>query len=346
MIVKKRIYVSFIALTVLFGGVAAVAGAGQTKRGRASAASTGQVKPSLLAQLPAADGVMLVDLKRLLGEALPRVFAGDAAKLAQVNAEIDKFKKQTGIDPRSFDQVAIGTRFTSPAEGVTKLNTVALAHGTFNAGVIVAAGRLAAKGQYQEEKYKGATIYIFNINDQIKMAGLMNMKVGQLAVCALDANTLALGDLALVHEAIDARSGAGRVSNELIQLATRNAGAIIGFGASLPPSFSKNLDVPNDEIARNVAAIRQVYGSIGMTANGFNTLIVARTETAEQAKSLSETISALKQFAPLLSGRVSGAKGKLAQNALESLQVSAQGNELQLKIDLAQTDLSALMPSR
>ena len=45
----------------------------------------------IFAFVPKSDGIVVVDVKRLLNETLPNVFAGDSAKLAQINSEIDKF---------------------------------------------------------------------------------------------------------------------------------------------------------------------------------------------------------------------------------------------------------------
>ncbi|HEV7857051.1 MAG TPA: hypothetical protein VGO91_00230 [Pyrinomonadaceae bacterium] len=343
---NKKIYSSLIALVLMLCGLGGWATLAQKARGRTPAQAkrvreSAPVKPSILSALPASDAVMLIDLQRLLRDAMPRVL--DQAKLAQANAEIEKFKTRTGIDPRSFDHLAVGMRFNSLPSGMTKVNSVALAHGSFNAGAMVAAGRLATNGKYTEEKYNGATIYVFDLNEQVKMFGLLNMKVNRLGVSALDDHTLAIGDPAIVRAAIDAHRGGGRVGSELVQLATRNPNALVGFGANLPQYLTQGLSVPNDEIARNLASVRQVYGSVGETDGGFDSLLIARTENADQAKGLSDTIYALKQFAPLISGRLSGAKAKLAENALESLKVTAQGNELQIRLALAQTDLNTLM---
>jgi hypothetical protein len=348
--VKKKLYSSLTALVLMLCGLlgSSSAAAGQARRGKTGAATQAKrgaepvpLKPGILSSLPTSDAVMLVDLQRLLRDVMPRVL--DKTKLAEANTEIEKFKTRTGIDPRSFDNIAVGMRFNSLPSGMTKVNTVALAHGSFSAGAIVAAGRLATNGKYTEEKYNGATIYVFDLNEQIRMFGMLNMKVSRLGVSALDAHTLAIGDPAVVRAAIDAGRGGGRASSELVQLATRSPNAIVGFGANLPQFLTQGINVPNDEIARNLASVRQVYGSVGATETGFDSLIVARTENADQARGLSDTIGALKQFAPLISGRLSGAKGRLAQSALESLKVSAQGNELQLRLALAQADLNTLM---
>lgn len=331
-----------MALALLVCGMVASASLAQRRRATASSATV-QAQPGLLASLPTSDAVVQVDIQRLLNDALPRALAGDPARLAQVNAHVEQFKARTGIDVRAFDRIAVGMRFNNVSETVTKTSTVAIAHGSFNTGAIVAAGKLAANGQYKEQKYNGATLYIFSLNNQVKMLGLLNIRITYLAVAALNANALAMGDPDAVRAAIDANHGRGFVNSELVQLATRNPNAIIGFGANLPPAVTRNLRIDNDEIARNVSSIRQIYGSIATTANGFDTLAVARTVNADQAKNLSDTLTALRQFGSIFAARLGPPKDKFAQNALENLKISSQGNELQIRLEIAQTDLTTFM---
>ena len=170
--------------------------------------------PSNIASyLPVSDGIAIIDVKRLLNETMPKVLGSDQAKLAQANAEIDKFKTRTGVDLRTFDRVAMGVRYTYPNGSTTKLETVAIAHGTFDAKTVLSSARTAANGKSREEKYRGATITVITVNDQIKLLGLWNMDVGELAICPLDQNSLALGSLANVKAAIDAGK-AGRAPAE------------------------------------------------------------------------------------------------------------------------------------
>jgi hypothetical protein len=348
-IVNKRIFNSFIALILLIATAAPISLAQtRTAAGQATATATSQDPLTLL---PASDAVITTDVKRVLSEALPRALSSDPAKLAEVNADIDRFRTRTGVDLRSIDRLAIGARFREVgAEGssATRIEAVAVARGTFNADVIVAAGRLAAKDKYRTEKYAGKNIYIFSLNEQMKLFGLFNMKLTDVAVSVLDTHTLAMGQLARVREAIDASAGRARVSTELVQLATRNPGAMIGFGANVPPAALREIGVlglDSDEISKNIASIRQVYGSIGMTASGFDMQAVARTENPQAAKDLTETINAAKEFvAPLVSQFLRNqAKAKLVRNTLDSLKVATAGNELQIKLEVAQSDLSTLV---
>lgn len=319
-------------------GLLQIDAAAQQRTRNTTAASAG-----LLASLPASDAVAQIKIKRLLDEAMPRILANNPTRLAQVNASIEDFKTRTGLDARMFDQVALGAKFTYPGEGVTKVQTVALAKGTFSASAMVAAGRVATNGKYREEKYQGKTIYVFTLDQNIQMLGVFDFKVNELAVTPLDANTLALGDLAAVRSVIDVNRAAARANTELIALATRDPNAVIGFGANVTEQLVSNIDIGNAPIGADLAKLRQVYGSVGTTEKDLELFLAARAVNAEAAKSLGDTLEGLKQFGALLVGRLSGARGVLAKSALTNLQIVTQANELQIRTAVPQADIGPLM---
>ena len=83
------------------------------------------------------------------------------------------------------------------------------------------------------------------------MLGLWNMKVNELAVCALNNNTLALGSPANVRAAIDAGKIRRRANAELVALATRDPDAVIGFGGNVPQKLLASLNVGSDAMAES-----------------------------------------------------------------------------------------------
>ena len=90
--------------------------------------------------------------------------------------------------------MAVGLTYSYPAEGVTKVTTLAIANGNFDERALAAAGATGAKDKYREQKYKGINIYIFTLDQQVRLFGMFTVRVRELAVCPLDRNTLALGD--------------------------------------------------------------------------------------------------------------------------------------------------------
>ncbi len=308
------------------------------------ARNTASAPPTLMSSLPESDAVAQIKVKRLLSEAMPRILAGNPAKLSEANASIERFKDRTGLDPRMFEQVALGVHYTYPAEGVTKVQTVALANGTFNPAAMVAAGRIAANGKYREEKYQDKTIYIFTLDENLKLLGLFDLRIGELAAAPLDANILALGDPAGVRSLLDAGRSRKRANAELIALANRDPNAVIGFGSNVTEQLIANLDIGNAPFAGDLRMVRQVYGSVGTTENDLQLFLAARAVNAQAAKSLSDNLEGLKQLGAVLvgMGRLSGAKGVLAKSALANMQIMSQANELQIRTTVAQAEVGPL----
>ncbi len=299
--------------------------------------------PTLLSSLPPSDAVATINVGRVFNEALPKLLAGNPERLTEITNELARFKTQTGLDPQSFEQLAVGFSYKYPREGVTKISSVALARGTFNAAGIVAAGRLASQGKYAEEKYQGKTIYVFQLDRQLRLLGLLNMTVSELAVTAVDGNTLAIGNLESIRGVIDATKARQHPNPELLALANRDANAIVGFGGNVAPALMDNLRLSNDSIARELTAVRQIYGSLGMSSTDLELMIAARTVDNFSARNLGDTVEGLKQLGGLFINRLSAAKGTLAKSALDNLKITTLGNELQLRTAVAQSQVAPLM---
>jgi len=333
--VKNSIFKSFalaLACSALFSGTALAQG-NSTRSNQAN---------NLLASLPASDAVALIKVKRVIDEALPNLLAGNPARIAEVNEEMAKFKTQTGIDPRSIDQIALGMNFTYPSEAITKVNTIAIASGTFNAGAMVAAGRLASSGKYAEEKFQGKTIYLFSLDREVKLLGLWNLSISDLAVTSLTANTLAMGSLESVKGAIEAGRTRKFANPQLIALAGSNPNAIMGFGGNISEALIQNLRA-NNSWARELTAVRQVYGSVGMTSADLEVMLAAKTVDAASAKNLSDTVEGLVQLGTLFLGRLSPVRETLARSAIKNLKVTTTGNELLIKTAVAQAQVAPLI---
>ncbi|MGI9165982.1 MAG: hypothetical protein ACR2G5_06295 [Pyrinomonadaceae bacterium] len=334
---KTRILSSVLVASLVLAGLSS-AGIAQVRRGDAATS-----RQSLLAKLPTSDAVAQVNVKRVLSEALPKLLAGKSAKLAEVNSQIEQFKTRTSLDLRSFDELALGMRYSYPSSGITKIGTVAVARGAFNTGSIVAAGRGASNGKYREEKYLGKTIHIFTLDQQLKVLGVMDLKITELAVAPLDANTLALGDVDRVRNTLAAGKLKRSPNSELIALATQDPSAIGVFAGNVSAQLLQNLRIGNEAIAKDLAAVRQAYGSLAMTDKDLELIVAARTVDAGSARSLGDTLEGLKQFGALFTNRMSGIRGVLARTALGNLKITTQGNELKIRTAVAQSDVAPLV---
>jgi hypothetical protein len=292
--------------------------------------------------LPASDAVLTADLKRILTEAAPRALAGDPQRLAQFNTDIEQFKSRTGVDAREFDALAVGARLISLPSGATKVtNVVAVARGTFDSAALVARARTAAGGKLTEQRYGGKTLYVVAINDRIKLFGLLKTHVSDLALCVLDPYTLLVGEPAAVRSGVDAAAGRGSVDQSLLNQA-QTAGNLVAFAGNVSPGVLAGMDTGIPNVDRAVANIRGFYGTINSTPAGLQMTTVLRTQTAADAKQLFDTAQALKQVAPGLIS-LSGEKGKVAMNAVNNLKITTRGEEVQLHLDVPQSDIASLL---
>jgi hypothetical protein len=117
----------------------------------------------------------------------------------------------------------------------------------------------------------------------------------------------------------------------------------MGFGGNLSPLLLENLSLSNDTIARELTAVRQVYGTLGMTSTDLELMVAARTVDTYSAKNLGDTVEGLKALAGLFMGRLTEAKGTLARSALSNLKITTMGNELQLRTAVAQSQVAPLI---
>lgn len=293
--------------------------------------------------LPASDAVLTADLKRILTEAAPQALAGDAQRLAQLNADVDEFKSRTGVDAREFDTLAVGARLTRLASGAAKISSVvAVARGAFDAGALVSRTRAAAGGRLSEQIYGGKTLYVIAVNDRIKLFGLLKTHVSDLAICVLDRYTLLVGEPSAVRAAVDAAAGrGGRVDPTLLNQAQTN-GNLVAFAGNVPAGTFAGMDTGLPNVDHALANIRGFYGSINSTPAGIQLATTLRAANESDAKQLYQTADALRQVAPGLIS-MAGEKGKFAQGAINSLKITTRGSEVQLHLDVPQADISALL---
>jgi hypothetical protein len=337
---RRTVYVSTLALVCAALTATAVFAQG-TRRpvGGSAAAQAAPAGASL--PLPASDAVLTLDVRALFAEVIPRALASDKARLAQVNADVDEFKARTGIDAREFDALAVGARIVPLPSGAVKIDHVtAVARGRFRAEALISAARAAAKGGLAEQTHGGKTVYVATVNDQLKLFGLARMRVRELAFAVLDANTLALGEPEDVRAAIDAQAGRGRADMSLLNF-PRSAGDFMAFAGNVPAGAFAGVETGMPNVDRAIASIRGFYGTAGSTATGMQLMTTLRAGTASDAKQLYDVVDALRSIAPGLIP--AGEKGRFYKGLVDSLKMTTKGNEVQLRLEVPQADISTLL---
>ncbi|HEY6189673.1 MAG TPA: hypothetical protein VIW80_18610 [Pyrinomonadaceae bacterium] len=350
---NKRFQASSLALAFLLA-LSAFVGAQTNERLMRTATTTAAARPATagaaLASLPASDMIIFVDTQRLVNDTLPNFLAGDAALLAKVNAKLDRLQKETGIDARSLESLAIGLRFPGQAAG-GEMRVVTIAHGSFVAGDVIEAGFAAAKRKEnisrEEQVYEGKKIFVLSSAYDREAAAdesTPRKDANRMAVAELDASTIVVGDLESVRAALN--PGVARVDQGLVDLATRTPNAFASFAGNIPPGTARGFGFGNERADKLTASIRQIYGSVSTVGTEAQTLLAARTENADQAHDIAQAINGLKLLGKFGVGGHSGA-GKAQAEAfsalIDNLNVSSEANQVEIKLNITQTEIAPLM---
>ncbi len=332
----------------------------------------------LLSALPSSDFILYTDAQRVMTEIIPTLIITSPEERARFEADLDRLKKETGLDPRLLDAVVVGINLEA-SRRIYEHDFAVIARGRFDAhstletGLEHAVKKGAGLYERQTQQYEGRTIYILGrakvsiavtspqrpqvvVNappatvttaDPASASGQDKAPVPPReaghAFVALDSNTIAFGSLKSVRATIDASMGRGRVSDELVQLASRTPGAAVSFSGNLTPETAKSLRLSNNsKIADSLSSIKQVYGAFNLTGTDAEAFINLRTFEAENARQLSMMLNGLK-FIARIGHNSNSNRSKSIETLINGVTVDAVGDEVQINAKIAQADLAPIV---
>ena len=308
----------------------------------------------LAALLPASDLVVTLDAQRLFNQALPQVLAANPKTLGEINAHIDELKSRTGLDARQFQQVAVGlaTKQTAPKD--VEFEPFVLARGSFNSGALLAVAKMASGGTYREEKIGGRTVYIFTAKEMIEknkptasnsffskiLDKVTQNLTREVAVTTYDDKTLAFGTPARVREAFETKT---RVASDVLGLVNRNPNSVVSFGGNMPSGMSAFLPFENDELGKNLDAIRQIFGALNIGSGNAGLSLTAKTLRDEQAQGLKETMEGLQMLGKAFLGSSKSPDKQVYARMIENAKIARVGSEVSFDLQVPQTDIDVLI---
>ncbi|HEX9962833.1 MAG TPA: hypothetical protein VGB00_18015 [Pyrinomonadaceae bacterium] len=308
----------------------------------------------LVALLPASDGVMFLDVQRLLNEALPQVFSSDPAKLNEINQQIDQLKAQTGFDVRQFEQIAVGITFVTTATSKNTIEPVVLARGKYNSSALLTMAKIAAKGKYREEKIGNKAVYIFaakeiltenkskitNNSPNKAFDFLLKKMPSEIAVTPVDANTLAIGSIARVRETVENKA---RIGADIASMLNRKPNSLMSFAANTPAGLKQFFQLDDDMFGQSLASIRQIYGAVNLSGGNVVGFVGAKSLNAEQAKSLEETLGGLQALGKGFLASARSEEKQVYARIVDSVKITRAGLEVGIDFQVANTDLGLLI---
>ncbi|MBA2621339.1 MAG: hypothetical protein H0U87_09070 [Acidobacteria bacterium] len=340
----------------------------------------------LAAQLPASDAVMTLNVGRLYSDALPLVLSGNQPLLAEITGKIDEFKTKTGFDLRQFEQIAIGVSSRKNGSNLTfepvllargSFNANALlalgktaANGKYREEksgdrtiYIFSPQQLMQSSPKSTSSAKNTPPATLKALPPPKPMATTAIKIKtpspferaiermfdslsrEVAVTAFSDNTLAIGSLARVREAVGATSL--KIDDDVLNLVTRRANAVLNIGLKLPNGIADFApDLGNDEISKNINAIRYLSGSLDAGDGSATLSVLAKTSLPEQAKSIFEQLQGFQMLGKSFLG--SGGKSEDKQvfsRMIDNVKI-ARGdgsNEVTLDLQVPQNDINILL---
>jgi hypothetical protein len=341
--VVAAVAVSLLVLNI----VGAFIAMGQVENSRAASANP------LVSMLPASDVVVVGDGKRFFTEA-PKLLAANQKVLGELLSKLDLVQAKTGVDLRKFETFAAGASVTKSEAPGYKISPVVIARGSADSAVLIEAAKKAAEGKAKQETVAGRTMYVVSAKDAMELAkkhapvsansNKVEDKVAQvmddLAIAAIDSNTVVFGYASRVRETLEAKS---KVNDELLGLLAKKPIGIANFAAKVPGGMSSLLPLDNDDLGAMINSVKAVYGAADV-ANGQATVnLTAVTEKADQAEELKGTLDGLKVLGKSMLGASQGADKKLYAKLLDSVKLSNVGNELNLDLTIPQSDIDAIV---
>jgi hypothetical protein len=258
--------------------------------------------------------------------------------LADMRKGLAEMKQQLGVDLGNIDYIVLQVRFKKPNANLefSLPEFMVVASGDFSAEALIQFGKMAAKDKLHDETYASKTLGVITIDDLAKEAEKMPLlkSLSQIAVVALNGNTIAAGTPGYVRAAIDATLGRGRISPELLNSALRDPNALVSMAGSPGTAFAKTFALlgteNNPRAPKCDFKLGDFYSAISMDATSFKLRGAMYADNPDTAKIIKSLLAMGLQQAAGYS------KDKTAQAVLSSLVITPTDTEVQVQAEVSQ----------
>ena len=292
--------------------------------------------------LPASDAVLVVNFRRLVTDALPRLLSAEDGKGR--DSALTVMQLLLGANLRQIDSVVMGFKEPQTISARVVPPFAVVVHGSFDPEKVIDEVRAlfqeGAKRPAREEQYRGRKIFVFDVEEVTGPPNAPALTATiEISTTLLDSNLLALGRLADVKRTIDAREGYGQISPALVKLATLRPNAVISIAATgqgkREPDIISASAQEVDPLLEVLSAVKECALSLEVLDEGLELYVFARTESPSQAQPLEELLVSLLRN---LAGAI---KDPQIKSALNDSQVKQEGDEVHIRALLPQKAIAS-----
>lgn len=299
-------------------------------------ATNGQAIVSSLSNLPEADTMIYISPHRILADAAPHLLP--EKELSEMREGFGEVKKQTGIDPLNIDYLVGLVRFKKPTADLnfSLPEFLVVVSGDFSADALLLLARQATGAKLRDEKYGSRSISLLALDGVAKAAEKNSFlkSLSELAIAALNGNTIVVGTPSYVKAAMDAADGKGRVNTDLLNSLMRDPTVLMSSAGSPIMAFAKTFALlgteSNPRPSRFDTKLGDYYSSITMDAQSFKLRGAMNADNPDTAKIIKSLLSSLLQQAS------SSIKDKDAQTVLSSVMITPTETEVLVQAEISQ----------
>lgn len=312
-------------LTPVRGGVEwqGAPAASQTSDGQPPLAAQDE---RLLALLPPADLVGVVDLPSLLVDLLPRLDKLGVKGASSLAAELNRIATALGIEPKQLRRAVFSITLESFAA-----SGLVLIEGADPDQKKVEGLLKGYQVEYRSLVHEGVTILTLASPPQAPALGPLSINTSDISYASLGEGRIVIGELSRVRQAIERRlKPAPPAGVQATALREANPASMIRFAFILSPEMREAASSQGD-LFKSIAAISVLVGDLGVGADlALSLNAVMRTPTTRDAQELEQGLKGLVNL-----GRVLLASGDPNLTAIiNQVRISVKDRDVALKIAL------------
>lgn len=311
-----------------------VHGVGLSSLSSAKAAATSTAAEELLALLPDADVVAIVDAQRAFTDLLPKLKNISTGGIGKTATEIETFARLAGVEPKQIQTAVLGVKMT---ETLGRGSGVLLLQGLEVDTKRVADAAKALNGELRSADQNGKQLYTLSLKP-----AAANGPTEAMHFVLLDNKRVAVGDLAGLKAVLAGGSKNPAQAAFVKALQETKATGLVRFAGNLPEGLRAML-ASQGELFAQVAAVKAIFGSFDLNADSSASLDARlRTASNNDAALLKENLNGLVALGKVFLDGNGDPKMKVYSQLLDQVKVSVTTTDVALSLLLPKEIIGTL----
>jgi hypothetical protein len=315
---SKNLCSGILLASLTLGGLPVRAAAHQTVA--PAGATTPSAVAELLALLPEADVVAVIDAQRAFTELLPKLKGISTGGIGKTAGEIETLARLAGVEPKQIQTAVLGVKMT---ETLGRGSGVLLLQGLEVDPKRLGEAAKTLNGELKTTEHQGKPLYTLSFKPE---------ENGQ-------AETLHFAFLQAVLAGGSKNAGQAAFIKALSET---KATGLVRFAGNLPEGLRAMLASQGDLFAQ-VAAVKAIFGSLDLNSDNSATLDARlRTASNNEAAQLKENLNGLVGLGKVFLDSNDDPKMKLYSQLLDQVKINVAASDVSLLLQLPKEIFSKL----